>query len=55
MIINLVLITKLKGDILIDLYALPETTWSDDITKWPNVEFGDIYNCLIDPKGHYTK
>ena len=26
--------------------------WIDDITKWPDVEFGDIYNYS---KGLYTK
>ena len=38
-----------------DLYALPATAWSDDITKWSDVKFGDIYNYLIDSKGHYMK
>ena len=33
----------------------PETAWSDDISKWPNNEFGDIYNYLIDLKGPYRK
>ena len=45
----------LQFEELTDPYALPETAWSDDITKWPNVEFGDIYNYLIDSKGCYTK
>ena len=33
----------------------PEAAWSDDISKWPNNEFGDIYNYLIDLKGPYRK
>ena len=45
----------LESEELDDLYALSEEAWSDDVTKWPNVEFGDIYNYLIDSKGRYTK
>ena len=45
----------LEFEELTDPYALPETAWRGDITKWPNVEFGDIYNYLIDSKGRYTK
>ena len=45
----------LETEELEDPYALSEEAWSDNVTKWPNVEFGDIYNYLIDSKGHYTK
>ena len=45
----------LESEELEDPYALSEEAWNDDITKWPNVEFGDIYNYLIDSKGRYTK
>ena len=36
-------------------YAVPDEEWMDDITKWPSVEYGDIYNYLIDSKGRYAK
>ena len=38
-----------------DPYALSENEWCDDITKWPSVEYGDIYNYLIESKGSYTR
>ena len=38
-----------------DPYAVPDEKWVDDITKWPSIEYGDIYNYLIDLKGRYTK
>ena len=45
----------LESEELEDPYALSEEAWSDDFTKSPNVELGDIYNYLIDSKGRYTK
>ena len=38
-----------------DPYAVPDEKWVDDITKWLSVEYGDIYNNLIDSRGCYTK
>ena len=29
--------------------------WMEDITKWPSIEFGDLYTYLIESKGPYTK
>lgn len=46
---------KLDGDTFPDPYDIGESTWVDDVTKWPNLQFGDIYTYLIDTKGQYTK
>ena len=44
-----------ESEILPDPYSLFEEEWIDDITKWPIIEFGDIYNYLINSTGRYTK
>ena len=41
--------------ILPDPYSLFEEEWIDNITKWPSIEFGDVYNYLINSTGHYTR
>jgi len=46
---------KLKFEELSDPYCLSEENWIDDVTKWPDVQYGDIYNYLIDSKGCFTK
>ena len=46
---------KLESEKLADPYALSENEWCDDITKWPSIEYGDIYNYLIESKGNYTR
>ena len=38
-----------------DPYEIPADSWIDDITKWPKVEFGDLYTYLIETKGQFTK
>ena len=38
-----------------DPYAVQDREWCDDITKWPTVLYGDVYNYLIESKGRYTK
>ena len=45
----------INGVQLPDPYEIPDSLWSEDLTKWPNLEFGDIYSYLIDSKGRYTK
>lgn len=35
--------------------ASTSSQWVDDITKWPEVEFGQIYVYLIDSPGPYTR
>ena len=38
-----------------DPYALSKDEWCDDTTKWPSIEYGNIYNYLIKSKGCYTR
>ena len=45
----------LKSEQIPDPYAVPQEEWVDDITKWPTVLYGDIYNYLIESKGRYTQ
>ena len=46
---------SVESETLPDPYSLSEEEWIDDITKWPSIEFGDVYNYLINLKGRYTK
>lgn len=46
---------SLESETLPDPYGLSEEEWFDDVTKWPTIEFGDVYNYLINSKGRYTK
>ena len=50
-------LTKLNidGCIIEDPYSIEESLWSEDMTKWPDLQFGDIYTYLINTKGCYTK
>ena len=43
------------GERFPDLYSITENQWVDDARKWPSVEYGDIYNYLIDTPGPYNK
>ena len=43
------------GEVLPDPYTISEDHWVDDVPKWPNVEFGDLYVYLVDTKGLSTK
>ena len=36
-------------------YAIPDELWLDDPSKWPEIQFGDIYTYLIDTPGIFTK
>ena len=36
----------LQGEQIPDPYALPDEEWTDDITKWPTILYGDVYNYL---------
>ena len=49
--------TKLEidGEKFPDPYSIKEDEWIDDPEKWPDLEYGDIYNYLIDTPGPYTK
>ena len=30
-----------------DPYSIPDDMWLDDTTKWPSLEFGDLYTSLL--------
>ena len=36
-------------------FAIDEDQWSEDLTKWPELEFGDVYMHLIDSQGVYIR
>ena len=38
-----------------DPYSITESEWSLDMTKWPPVEYADLYNYFINTPGIYTK
>jgi len=48
-------VEKLKQFCLEDPCAIADERWSEDLTKWPDVEFGNIYNYVIKSKGVYTE
>ena len=43
----------IDGDVLPDPYSIADNLWIHDITKWPDLVYGDLY--LIETKGPYTK
>ena len=43
------------AEAVIDPYQLPEEKWIDDVSLWPQVEFGQIYSYLINTPGQFTK
>lgn len=43
------------GQVLSDPYLMDEASWCDDMTKWPELQFGDVYTYLINTKGLFTK
>lgn len=46
---------KVGGQELDDPFAISHDQWLDDLTKWPEFEFGDVYMYLIDSEGVYTR
>lgn len=38
-----------------DPLAVTANEWTDDLSLWPAVEFGQIYTYLIDTPGQFTK
>jgi len=45
---------KISDQELDDPFAIDEEQWSKDLTKWPELEFGNLYTYLIKSKGVYT-
>ena len=46
---------KISGHELDDPFGIDEDQWSEDLTKWLELEFGDVYMYLIEIEGKYTK
>ena len=42
---------KVRGVKIPDPYSISDDFWIDDPTKWPDIEFGDVYMYLIDREG----
>ena len=42
-------------EVLPDLYSIGEDLWTDDMSQWPDLMYGDVYSYLIKTKGPYTK
>lgn len=40
--------------VIIDPYLLQSSEWSDDISLWPEVQYGNIYNFLIESPGDFS-
>ena len=38
-----------------DPYTLPGECWENDCSKWPNIEYGDVWNYLVHTPGLYTQ
>ena len=43
------------AEVLPDPYRISEDQWLDDVSKWPSLDFGDLYVHLVDTKGAFTK
>ena len=37
----------------LDPFQMPSDDWIDNISRWPSVEFGEIYTYLIDTAGQF--
>ena len=43
------------GASLTDMYEIFQEKWSDSVSSWPTVEFGDIYCYLIETPSQFTR
>ena len=39
----------------LDPSKLPEDKWVDEVSKWPPVEYPDLYTYLIEAPGEFTQ
>ena len=46
---------KVRGVEIPDSYSISNDLWIDDPTKWPDIEFGDVYTYLTDKEGTFTQ
>ena len=43
----------IRDEVLPDPYSIGEESWTDDMTQWPDLVYGDLYSYLIETKGPY--
>ena len=36
-------------------YLIPADSWKNDLTKWPALEYSDIYHYLVETPGIFTR
>lgn len=48
-------LTLVSGIRLTDPFAIPPCQWVNDETKWPRIQWPEIYNYLIDTPSVYTR
>ena len=46
---------RIGGIGLPDPFGINEGLWSEDVKRWPTMEFGDLYSYLVNTEGTYTK
>lgn len=46
---------QIDGKVFPDPYGIDKKDWINDVTTWPDLQFGDINTYLIDTKGTYTQ
>ena len=39
----------------LDPYKLPDDQWVDDLSKWPPVDYPNLYTYLIEMPGEFTR
>ena len=46
---------RIGGIGLPDPFGIDEGLWSEDVKKWPTMEFGDLYSYLVNTEGTYRQ
>ena len=44
-----------SGVDILDPFEIPQESWIDNIHLWPPVEYGQLFNYLIDTPGPFTR
>ena len=46
---------RIGGIGLPDPFGIDEGLWSEDVKRWPTMEFGDLYSYLVNTEGTYRQ
>ena len=46
---------NIGGVTLPDPYGIDQGLWTEDMARWPTLEFGDLYSYLVNTKGLFTQ